>query len=311
VDDLQMLATLLAKPEPSGDVVDRGRRRLRQAMEGPARRHRARWLAGGLGLTAAAAAIAVAVASGLTAPAGTRSRGPAVAHRPAVARLSGRQILLAAAATAQTQRSGTYWHFKITIAMNAVSLPKGASLTGNTYDDWVGRGNKYWASQPRCAATPGTVVLDGPGWVPWYYLGDTYLTYQQTQHLPASPAGLEAWLAHRVSVPARFRNSVIAGALIALQWQVPTPPQVRAAAFRALAVFPGVKSLGAVEGGQALLISFPQEPREDWIELVVDPATSLVRSETNGKSTTRIEIAEWTNLLPRVVPLPPKTTCGG
>jgi hypothetical protein len=239
----------------------------------------------------------------------------------AAARLSGRQILLAAATTVQKQRPGTYWHFKIRIDANVkVSSPEGVTVV-NTFEDWAGRGSNYWTSQPRCAAPPGTVVLNGPGWVPWYSLGNTELTYQQTQHLPADPTALRAWLAHRVLayralLPAALRahffaGSVIADALIALQWQVPTPPQVRAAAFRALAAFPGVKSLGAVAGGQGLLISFPQESREDWIKLVVDPVTSLLHSETSAKGAIRIVIAGWTDRLPRVIPLPPKTACLG
>ena len=90
MDDLQQLATLLAKPEPSGDVIGRGRRELTDAIHAPARRrvgrwgvtwagvgrrHPAGWLACGAGLTAAAAAAAIVVATGVVAPGGTLPSG--------------------------------------------------------------------------------------------------------------------------------------------------------------------------------------------------------------------------------------------
>ncbi len=99
----------------------------------------------------------------------------------------------------------------------------------------------------------------------------------------------------------------VTDALIALQFEVSAPPQVGAAAYRVLASFPDVKNLGPVKGGQELLISFPSGG--GWIKLVVDPATSLVRSETGAKGATTIEAAGWTNRLPRVVRLGSGTSC--
>lgn len=59
--------------------------------------------------------------------------------------------------------------------------------------------------------------------------------------------------------------------------QSPAPPRIRAAAFRAIASYPNVKSLGAVNGGQGLAISFSEgEPAR----LVVDPASSTIRETT-------------------------------
>ena len=62
----------------------------------------------------------------------------------------------------------------------------------------------------------------------------------------------------------------------------------------------------SVEG---LLITFPHEP-DSWVKLVIDPATSLVRSEGNLKGVTIIQKAQWTNRLPRIIPPPPKYACG-
>ena len=97
--------------------------------------------------------------------------------------------------------------------------------------------------------------------------------------------------------------------LISLQYQIPAPPKVRAAAFLALAGLPGVKSLGPVKGGVGLRINPPGAFAYGGMKLVVDPATSLVRSETVGDAVTVIKKAQWTNRLPRVIPLPSKYAC--
>jgi hypothetical protein len=145
-----------------------------------------------------------------------------------------------------------------------------------------------------------------PGFGP-FGVGKVNVTYQVTRLLPTNPTALTAWVAkftpHHVNDP-----SFVPTMLIFLLWQVPAPPAVRAAAFQALAAFPGAKSLGQVKGGIGLLITFPHAPADDWIHFVVDPATSLVRSSGIGKITTIIH-AGWTNQLPQVIPLPPKDAC--
>ena len=90
---------------------------------------------------------------------------------------------------------------------------------------------------------------------------------------------------------------------------VPAPPAVRAAAFEALAVLPGVTSIGAVQGGQELLIPV-QPPAASQFpggkvpagasqeRLVIDPATAQVYSYTNFEGTETFLAAYWTNTLP-------------
>jgi len=333
MDDLQQLATLLAKPEPSGDVIGRGRRELIDAIHAPARRRLGRWagvrrpgmarpgvgrrypagwLACGAGLTAAAAAAAAVVATGLLTPGGTVPSGThpvptgTAPTQPAVAPSPAQKVLLAAAATVLRQHEGTYWHFKIKMNLNGPKPPPGWHVI-NTDEGWIARDGKYWNAQPRCAAPAGTAVFEGPG-LGGFRLGNIVLTYQVTRRLPTNPAALAAWFA-KYNPDGKYGVSFVADALIALQWQVPTPPRVRAAAFQALAAMPGVTSLGPVKGGVGLLITFPHEP-DSWIRLVIDPATSLVRSEGNLKGVTIIQKAQWTNRLPRVIPLPPKYACG-
>ena len=332
MDDLQQLAALLTKPEPSGDVIDRGLRQLTDAIHAPdrrrlgrrrvagqrpARRHSAGWLAAGIGLTAVAAAVAVVVTSvmvtsggktpigGPTVPTGPRT-SPAATHSPHPAATPAQKILLAAAATALRQRPGIYWHFKIRINVKGPKPPPGANDV-NTYESWIARDGKYWNAQPRCAAPPGTAVFEGSGFA-GFSLGKLNVTYQVTRRLPTDPAALTAWIAkynpHDVNGP-----SFVPLTLVSLLWQVPAPPAVRATAFQALAALPGVKSLGPVKGGVGLLITFPHTPAAYWFHLVVDPATSLVRRSGIGKATTIIH-AGWTNRLPRIIPMPSKYACG-
>jgi len=301
-DDLRTLATLLAAPEPSDAAIGRGRRRLEAAIRTPARRRRvaarslgnrrpAAWLAGGLGLAAAATAAAVVLASGGT-PVVRGSHPPVTARSGAAAQQAGQRILLTAATSAAAQPSGAYWHFKIRTTMAGSS---------SVEEEWVAQDGRYWSAQPACDGIPAGVVAEGTGYGGFVYHSGDFLTYQLTQDLPTSPAALTAWFA-RYTPPATVQEVWLIESFTALEWLVPAPPQVRAAAFRALAELPGVTSLGPVPGGQELLIKPPQDPRQ-WQEFVIDPATGLVLSNNNGKAIITIEADSWTNQLPRVVPM--------
>jgi len=301
-DDLRTLGTLLATPEPSEATIGRGRQRLVAAIASPARRHRvaaggrfnrgpAAWLAGGLGLAAAATAAAVLLASG-DAPAVRGSHPRITAPSDAAAQQAGQRILLTAATSAAAQPLGTYWHFKIQTTL-------GGSSSAN--EEWVAQDGRYWSAQPACDSIPAGVVAEGPGYGGFAYQAGDFLTYQVTEDLPTSPAALSAWFA-RYAPPGTGTEVWLIESFSALEWQVPAPPRVRAAAFQALAALPGVTSLGPVPGGQELLITPPQDPSQ-WEEFVIDPASGLVVSDNNGKATITIEADSWTNHLPRVVPL--------
>jgi hypothetical protein len=312
MDDFERLGKMLAKPGPSPDVVDRGRRRLQQETRRPARRRGIGRLSGGLGLAAAAMAAAVAAAI-LTAPT-TPSRSTAPDSPPAETRMSGRQILLAAAVNAESRESGsgTYWHVKIVhrfqVKGNAPPVPV---LPGHrvlpsppsetTSESWIRRDGQAWTPQ----GLPGTVSkAEGIG-----LLDETDVSFTQIQGLPTDPVALKAWIVDLLKRyrknwknPVRVTDSDVRALLAELLYQAPAPPKVRAAAFRAIASYPNVKSLGRFEGGQGLAILAGGSP----LELVVDPTTSLVRSMSvqspNVTETTVIVTAEWTDLLPKVVP---------
>ncbi|HEX9357569.1 MAG TPA: CU044_5270 family protein [Streptosporangiaceae bacterium] len=306
MDDMEMLGALLAKPGPSSEVVDRGRHQLQETMHGPVRKRRTRWLATGAGLAAA-----VVVAPGALVPTATRSRPPAAVQ------LSGRQILLAAATTAgrTPEGHGAYWYVKTRVADSKDNK-------SDEWETWTRRDGRTWF---RGAKTQGRVVKIVKMIRPRpFFLAGAELSFEQLQKLPTDPAALKAWIVvnaiehggkHGDRAPDKSRErEAVVGSLTALVSELPAPPEVRAAAFRVMASLPGVRSLGAVKGGQGLLISLigNQQAR-----LVVDPATSRVR-DTNfvvtadgaevwlQRGVTATVIAEWTKVLPKVVPLPPK-----
>jgi hypothetical protein len=357
MDDLEILRDAWGQPEPPSQAAYSAARaavleRL-GATAGPVpRRRTGRW-AGGMSLTAAAAAVAVAVATGVGWPTGGHGS-------PAASRPTAREILLAAATTAQTQPTGIYWHVKMTWEPNPAAAtgagvgaqPKWVPVTSpnghhegirvrpgyiaqvgaagkdagkvrhmpvrqaaspgpklpvlNTVtEEWIARGGKYWTAPPGCAAPPGTAVFEDPeGQIPGVALPDGYLTYDRAAQLPTGPAALTAWFARYDKT-----SDVLAADLVNLLYDA-VPSGIRAAAFRALAAFPGAENLGPVNRGQSLLIPFPGETDGlPSIKLIVDTATSLVRSETTVKGTWVINTAEWTKRLPKVIPQPPKTAC--
>jgi hypothetical protein len=289
MNDLQTLRAALTSDEPTQDVVDRSRHRLQNRMLGVPRR-RVRPFALGAGLVAAAAAAAVVVA---TLP-GTPAQAPPQAVAPVV---TGQEVLLAAATVAAKAPSdtGTYWHV--------------TTKTGqDQYEYWTTADGHQWI---RGAKSGGRVQrLDSP--IP-YRLAAVDVTLDQIRALPTEPTALRDWIADVLAhseaktsagpLTARDREQALLRSLVSLVSALPAPPAVRAAAFRAIAAYPGVRALGSVPGGQGLLL-----PGDD--RLVVDPATGRV----NGTSTSVTAdgalyywadpggasiSGEWTNSLPK------------
>jgi hypothetical protein len=340
-DDLRTLAALLDKPGPSAHVYDVGRRKLLDEIRGHVSRQPGvrrggpdsglrvtSWVAGIAALAAAMAAVGVVAATLAASHEPARQLASRSARRPSAAQ----QILLAAAVTARRQQPKRYWQFeeRDTFATR-IPPPRGAAWF--TSQEWITRSTgAAWVWQPPRCNIPGGVVRNGPGTGP---SGGVSFTWHVVMHLPTRPAALYAWLARQdrfvVAGPVRpvpltrrrrlphyhyVRNGIgairedVAAALISLEWEVPASPALRAAAFNALATFPGLKKLGPAEGGEGLLIPFRGEPRYQWIKVIVDPATGQLRSVITSKGTSEIAIARWTNRLPRAVPLGPKSGCG-
>lgn len=307
MDELQMLDKLLTKPEPSPELINRGRQQLRLAMHEPPHRRPTRLLVGGsVGLAAAtAAAVAVVISSNPTPPAQRAAASPG--SQRVVTPLSGRQILLAAAVVAQARPAGTgtYWYVKSVTSINAkVNIP-----TLDTFETWIRRDGASWS---RVGSSTGKSFpverQEGPG---RFSIAGVSLTFAQLQKLPTDPAKLTAWIVKaRSNLHPSDRDGAIDSDLTSLLSDVPVPPSVRAAAFRALAARPNVKDLGPVTGGQALQIPILGGTKK----LVVDPATSIVHSEgyvagSGKKMFTKVITvlkAGWTNTLPKTESSPHK-----
>ncbi|MFI7447367.1 CU044_5270 family protein [Nonomuraea sp. NPDC049714] len=282
MDDLKALAILLTKPEPPAEAVTRSRGRLQDRMRGRARR-RIGWRLPALTLATAAAAVVAVLVSGVITSAGAPT--------------SGREVLLMAAVSAERtpQGSGTYWH--VTREMRDVDMPREES--------WTARDGRRW-SKGEAGDPPGVVVPDPDRLM----LKGAEVSIEDLERLPADPGALKARLTalqgRDSAMTASERRGDPLFSLITLISELPTPPEVRSAAFRALATTPGVESTGAVEGGQELRFPYPDTGWE--IKLVVDPETARVTS-TNylsgndgsvSLSTRFIKVTTgWTNQPPR------------
>ncbi|MDL4813589.1 CU044_5270 family protein [Actinomadura opuntiae] len=261
MDELKMLGTALAGPDPSPDTVDRSRHRLQNTMRGgPARPRsgrRTRWIAAGVGLAAAGAAAAVVV-SDLSAP-DSHKKEPV---------LSGRQVMLAAATTAESKpaASGTYWHTKTVQQLGKVTTVS---------ETWTRRDGSTWLS-----VAPGLVSRVGQRPL----IRGSDLDYTRVQRLPTDPGRLRTALLKSTTVPAARQQPRLStiNLLQAVLVEVPAPPKVRAAAYRALAAMPHIDNLGRTAGGYRLRISYMDDAgtRVEGTEtIVVDPKSTQLRVE--------------------------------
>jgi hypothetical protein len=290
------------------------------------RRHTAGLLTGGLGLAAAAMALAVVLSTGIV----TAPGGHVAATHHGVARLSARQVLLAAAsaAAARPEGSGTYWYVKRTYA---------APSSRQTEETWTTRdGRTSWAEASYIRPT-GRIVkwpAQRPGWsllmgdfgplIPFPPLltlpslpvprklmlrhirgehpssgGIDMVSFAQLQSLPTSPAALKA----RLTTLTRNRavldgHAALFESLINLVTGLPAPPRVRAAAFQVLATLPIVIKVVTIHGLPGLRLS---TSRFSWLPhatLVVNPATSQVQAVVNAEGSSASLTASWVNQIP-------------
>jgi hypothetical protein len=315
MDELDMLKDVLATPGPSSDTVRKGRGELVQLIrhQSRARARRVGWRVAGIGLTAAAVAVAVTAAvmvtSGTRTTPGAPARSTATGHRPATAKQSVQQMLLTAAVSAQRAPagSGIYWYVRVRAATgNGNKLYLQESWTKRNGETWIrnrGTGRQV-IELPRSAATLGP-----------FFLGGRELTFRQLQRLPANPAGLTRWIVTNAArhggktggpAPSKAQEREdIFDSLDSLLSELPTTPQVRAAAFRALAALPGVTSLGQAGGGQGLRFT---TLGGEQATLIIDPSTGQIHATNffvdnqGGTFWQQIPNAtitgRWTNTLP-------------
>ncbi|MEV4382842.1 CU044_5270 family protein [Streptosporangium sp. NPDC049644] len=347
MDELKTVRELYG--EPRLDPLLKARVRGLLTDEPRRRRWRLSWTAAVAGLAAAAVAVAVAVAvPGMTGEAGAPNR---------VATISGRSVLLAAATTAESDpaAANAYWRVR---KLHRRTYPERLGRGANRYwvvesrltEQWVARDGRVWSASRALGARPGSaadeeawrrdgsptewssqgeVLSTSPekgelraiaGKVPFSMAGHE-MTFEQLQRLPVAPAALKEWVTEAVSdVPAGTVDGVVADALSGLLWSKPSPPDVRAAAYRALAELPNIRYLGSAtdERGRAGAgFSFTVQPpgaRNGAAvrrTLIIDPDSSQVLSSTvtgpPGVKGDQVELvleAGWTDDRPAVPELP-------
>jgi hypothetical protein len=334
MNDLETLRDAWGQPDPPSPAACSAARAglLELAAAGgdaqvPGRVRRFRMPRMGIGL-AVAGVTAAAIVAGTTFVVGSGAKAPAAARGggAAASQLSARQILLAAATTAAARPagSGTYWYVRTFGSEQGIhyseerwmrpdgeawvlGVKSGGKLLKYS-DQFPDGGTPFWlAGNPWAfSALEGVPMTATHASVPYSWRA-TQVTFRQLQHLPTSPAELKAWL---VAFNRNYDNLdgtpdpqhvAVFDSLTILIAELPAPPRVRAAAFRVIASLPNVKSLGAVNGGQGLLISLS---RHLHATLVVDPVTSqvsytLTASGTAQSPSSVSEIGWWTNHLPK------------
>ncbi|GAA3540268.1 hypothetical protein GCM10022419_020460 [Nonomuraea rosea] len=253
MDELEQVRDLFGRPRLDPGAQNRVWRRLTVRR----RRRRLSWLA----VPLVAAALAVAFF-------------PHESPVPPQPQVSGRSLLLAAAATAASSpaEQGTYWHIK--------------KLRDDTkvIELWATRDGRAWTSEKGRVKR----VKGGPP----FSMAGRDLTFEQIDSLPTDKAALTARVAEMLPPDSR---GLLADALSGLLWNKPSPPAVRAAAYRALADLPEVRYLGESLPGKA----FSYLLRDGSMRtIIIDPKTSQVLSCTDSRPSERKEQvleAGWTD----------------
>ncbi|MFI0418175.1 CU044_5270 family protein [Spongiactinospora sp. 9N601] len=276
-------------PPPHPSAAARVRARLENERR---RRARLPWM------LAAATAVAVVVGTALPAPTAT---------------LAGRSVLLAAATAAAAvpgEPAGAYWH--VSRLRSEIRQVAGHQIvTERLSEQWATEDGRHWqgdrdlGTRPRSPADEAAWRRDGSPSA-WYGValrtspgkGDLTpvsdrapfsiagrdLTVAQTQRLPADPADLERRV--RGMLPADAPDGLLADAMCGLLWSKPSPPGVRAAAYRVLAGLPEVRYLGETadeRGRKGAGFSFTVRRSNSPVlrTLIIDPRTSQVLSSTD------------------------------
>lgn len=179
----------------------------------------------------------------------------------------GRTILLAAATNAASAPDGAYWHLK---------QRQGTTVT----ELWVARDGRAWTKDGSPLKTAA------------FSIAGKDLSFAQIQSLPTGADELRAWV--RSMVPPG--DDVFADALSGLLWRKPSPPGVRAAAYRLLADLPNVRYLGErADGlgrpGEAFSFALGDLRRT----LIIDPASSQVLSSADDRQPEVVVEAAFTD----------------
>ncbi|MBB4918429.1 CU044_5270 family protein [Streptosporangium saharense] len=354
MDELEKLRELYGEPRP--DPVLKAR--VRQALDAEAGRPRLRFTKGITGVLAATATVVTVVAVAVVVTGATTAEPEQVVSPGVTTTVSGRSILLAAAVTAEAgpENDGAYWHVS---KLNRRTYPETFGAEGDRYrvaesqltEQWVTEDGEVWVGTRSLGTRPASET-DKKAWrrdgspTEWRVPGGTLstepgrghletvpdgtafsmagrkMTLEQIRGLPTDPVSLREQVAELVrDAPGGSLDGVVADALSGLLWSKPSPPKVRAAAYRALADLPEVRYLGEAEdeqGRAGAAFSFTLQtagssrlPATVRRTLVIDPVTSQVLSSTvtgrPGTGDDQVEVvldAGWTTEKPAVPALP-------
>jgi hypothetical protein len=316
VNDLDLVRTMrAAAPIPSEQRLDAGRERLLAAVGSPSEAPRTvrpgtrmralvRWTAIAGGLATAAGAVAFAVSGGFS-PAPSPGAGLPSTSPNSGQPMSTRQVLLVAATNAERQPAtdGAYWRVSM---LHEIRTPRETSK--EIIESWYGKDGRYWAgllvlNGAKQASRPATLTRIKEESSRAFELADHQFSLAQIRGLPTAPEDIEKW-ANKIALTVFSRQQDIDGytddLLGSLLAEAPATPKTRAAAFRALARRPGVKSAGRAKdeqgrAGYALIISGKR--------YLIDPSTATLLSENTitgprRAATTYLNVG-WTNENPR------------
>ncbi|MER5323470.1 CU044_5270 family protein [Streptosporangium roseum] len=305
MDELTEVRELYGRPDHDPFAKTRVQARMRAATG-----RRLPWQAGVAGLATAAAVAAAVFVPGMTTSAPALSPSPGISTTT----LSGHSILLAAATRAEAAPEGAYWHVKRLYTMR---WAKPYGKEGDTYqlesstiaEEWISEEGRAWSGSRKLATRP----LDVEAWrrdgspAEWkveeggfftspgegklvprkgeqkFQLGGEQLTLEEIRALPADSEALKNRTLEAIRADGIAENYVdenLPRALASLLYELPTSPEVRGAAYRALAALPSVRVEGDTtdpRGRPGVAVTFPiQHDQPTQGKLIIDRDTSMV-----------------------------------
>lgn len=307
MDELTEVRELYGRPDDDPFAKTRVQARMRAAT-----RRRLPWQVGVAGLATAAAVAAAVFVPGLTTSAPALSPSAGISTTT----LSGHSILLAAATRAEAAPEGAYWHVKRLYTMR---WAKPYGKEGDTYqlessdlvEDWVSKEGRAWSGFRKLATRPLDVeawrrdgspaewkVEDGgfstspgegklaphKGRQKFPLLEGEQLTLEEIKALPADPEALKNRMLEAFRASGIAEEYVVDDnlpkVLASLLYELPTSPEVRGAAYRALAALPSVRVEGDTtdpRGRPGIAVTFPiQHDQPTQGKLIIDRDTSMV-----------------------------------
>ncbi|MGV9596629.1 CU044_5270 family protein [Streptosporangium sandarakinum] len=270
MDELEWVRDLYGEPPPNPAAKTRVRRRLDARRS---RRRRMPWMMPLAGAVATLAAVLLTYgvtggadrphdpARDIAAGRGSASGGPTTGPSTG----SGRSVLLAAATTAASDPvpRGAYWR---------VTRRTG----GKTTTLWAARDGRAWITGPDADAVPRPVTKP-------FTMAGRALSLRDIERLPTGTDALRRRVA--ALLPPGSGEGLLADAVSGLLWSKPSPPAVRAAAYRLLADLPNVRYLGQATdptGRPGRLFAFTLDASGAQRHLVIDPVSSQVLSSSDG-----------------------------